>query len=91
MGAPLGNQNARKGKFAEAVESAVHVEDPITRRRKLHSIAEKLVQMAESGDMQAIKEVGDRLDGKPKQQIEATGANEGPIQIVVTSDVSGVV
>lgn len=86
MGAPVGNQNARKGKFSEAVEAAVHVKDPITRRRKLHSIAEKLVQMAEEGDMQAIKEIGDRLDGKPKQQVEATGSGGGPIQITVQSD-----
>lgn len=91
MGAPLGNQNARKGKFGEAVSLAVEVEDPVSRKRRLHNIAEKLVELAEAGDMQAIREIGDRLDGKPKQQIEATGADDGPIKIVVTSDVSGVV
>lgn len=33
-------------------------------------IAEKVVQMALEGDMQAIKEIGDRMDGKPTQQVE---------------------
>ena len=42
--------------------------------------------MAEGGDMQAIKEIGDRLDGKPKQQVEASGPGGGAIQISVTND-----
>lgn len=28
-----------------------------------------------------MKELGDRLDGKPKQQTEVTGADGGPLQI----------
>lgn len=31
-----------------------------------------LVRAAEGGDMQALKELGDRLDGKPKQESEVT-------------------
>lgn len=46
------------------------VEDPATKRRKLHAIAARLVQMAESGDIQAMREIGDRLDGKPSQSID---------------------
>ena len=34
------------------------------------------------GDIAAMKELFDRLDGKPKQQIEATGADDGPLRIV---------
>jgi len=86
MGAPIGNQNARKGKFSEALEAAVHVEDPVTRRRKIHSIADKLVAMAEAGEIQAIREVADRIDGKPRQQIEASGPNGGAIVISIASD-----
>jgi hypothetical protein len=33
-------------------------------------IAETVVKMALEGDMQAIKEIGDRMDGKPSQQVE---------------------
>jgi hypothetical protein len=38
--------------------------------RRLRAIARKLIEMAEGGDLQAIKEVGDRLDGKCAQTIE---------------------
>jgi hypothetical protein len=45
--------------------------------RKLYLIADKLVDLAVSGDMAAIKEVNDRVDGKAVQAI--TGANGGAI------------
>ena len=35
----------------------------------LLNVANKLIEMAEEGDMAAIKELGDRLDGKAVQQI----------------------
>jgi hypothetical protein len=38
--------------------------------RRLRTIADKLVEKAEQGDLQAIREVIDRLDGKPVQAIE---------------------
>jgi len=38
--------------------------------RRLRVIAEKLVEKAEEGDLQAIREVIDRLDGKATQPIE---------------------
>lgn len=36
---------------------------------KLRALADKTVALALDGDMQAIKEIGDRLDGKPAQAI----------------------
>lgn len=41
----------------------------------LRLIAEKLIDLAVEGDMQAIKEIGDRVDGKAVQAIEGT---DGP-------------
>lgn len=38
----------------------------------LEKVADAVVQAAVTGDMQAAKEIGDRLDGKPRQEIEAT-------------------
>src|ERR1700676_4930877 len=37
--------------------------------KKLHLIAGKLVEKAVAGDIQAIKEVCDRVDGKPTQPV----------------------
>lgn len=79
MGAAIGNQNARKGKWAEALNAAVQEVDPVTKRRKLHSIAAKLIELAQAGEIQAIKELGDRIDGKPAQAI--VGPDGGAIQI----------
>lgn len=42
-------------------------------RQRLAHIAEQTALAAMGGDMQAIREIGDRLDGKPAQAVEATG------------------
>lgn len=41
----------------------------------LAEIAEQCVKAAAAGDIQAIKEIGDRLDGKPKQTTDITTRN----------------
>ena len=84
MGAPLGNQNARKGKWAEAVARAVEVEDPVTRRRWIDAIADKLREKAADGDIQAIKELGDRIDGKAMQALEHSGPGGDAIPTAMT-------
>lgn len=43
------------------------------KRKRLSIIADNLCRAAMAGDIQAIKEVGDRIDGKPKQAIEGAG------------------
>jgi len=35
----------------------------------LDKLADKVIQLGLSGDMSAIREIGDRLDGKPAQAI----------------------
>lgn len=64
-GAPEGNTNSSKSNrlWGETIRRAVVQADA----KKLRSIADKLIDMAAAGDMQAIKELGDRLDGKPNQ------------------------
>lgn len=39
--------------------------------------ADKLREMALSGDMSAMREMFDRLDGKPAQQVQLSGDAEG--------------
>ena len=50
-------------------------------KKKLRAIAEQLVERAISGDVQAIKEVADRLDGRSPQALTVTAdASEEFIQ-----------
>jgi len=42
----------------------------------IHRAAAQVMLKAADGDKDAYKEVGDRLDGKPKQQTEITGGED---------------
>jgi hypothetical protein len=65
MGRPIGSVN-RERPFTDMLRVALLSGG----RRRLRIIAEKLAEKAEHGDMQAIREIADRLDGKPAQAIE---------------------
>ena len=69
--AKKGNQNAKKENrlWADAIRRA------IVSGKKLGPLAEKLIAKATEGDMAAMKEIGDRLDGKPAQIVQGTGEN----------------
>jgi hypothetical protein len=49
--------------------------------KRLNKIAEALLDAAEAGDLPAIKEVFDRLDGKAVQSTEITGADGGNVKV----------
>jgi hypothetical protein len=51
--------------------------------KKLREIARVHIARCEAGDMQAIKELGDRLDGKPAQILEHSGPDSNPIKKIV--------
>ena len=64
MGRPIGSINREK-----PFNSALLIElqsNPLALRR----IAAKLVEGAEEGELAAIREIADRLDGKPAQVID---------------------
>ena len=67
MGAPAGNTNSSVDNrlWANTIRRAIAQGDP----EKLRKIADKLLAMAELGDLGAIKEVGDRLDGRSQQTV----------------------
>lgn len=46
---------------------------------RLRAVADALVAKAISGDVPAIKEIGDRLDGKVMQQVELSGDPDNPV------------
>lgn len=77
-GAPAGNQNSSKSNrlWAETIRRAVVQSDG----KRLRKIAEALLDKAAEGDISAIKELGDRLDGKATQQIEQTTELTGTLQ-----------
>lgn len=82
-GAQPGNRNAAKGsQFRDALYKALirYKSKTIKRKKALHHIAEALIDKAIDGDMPAIKEIADRLDGKPAQAI--TGPQGEPITLV---------
>src|SRR5262249_28696589 len=51
--------------------------------KKLREIARAHIEKAAAGDMQAIKELADRLDGRPAQILEHSGPDSGPISRIV--------
>ncbi len=53
-----------------AINEAITDEETGEKKPKLRAVAEMLVTKALEGDMAAIREVADRLDGKPQQAIE---------------------
>lgn len=79
-GAPTGNQNGKKGKlFYDALRVALVQED----RKSLRKITDKLVKAAEEGDAWAVKEIMDRMDGKPVNTTELSNTEGNVFKMVV--------
>jgi len=51
--------------------------------KKLREISRVHIARFEAGDMQAIKELADRLDGRPAQVLEHSGPDSEPIAKIV--------
>lgn len=80
-GAPIGNNNPAKGKlWKAAINRALEKRSKVDAKEALDELAEKLLSACESGEGWALKELGDRLDGKPAQAI--IGDDENPLQVV---------
>ena len=71
MGAPLGNKNNTKNQYwSDALRKHI-TQNPID----LADAAQALFNKAKDGDVMAIKEIADRLEGKPLQRVEGSGAD----------------
>ena len=64
MGRPIGSMNREKA-FNDALRIALHA-----RPQSLRRIADKLIDKGEEGDLPSIREIADRLDGRPVQMID---------------------
>ena len=72
-GAPKGNNNAGKARsWAEAIDKALK-QSKDGMPQKLRALADKIIDMALDGDMAAMKEIGDRVDGKALAHVHVTG------------------
>lgn len=71
MGRPIGSMNREKP-FEDALRMALR-----QRPQALRRIADRLLDKGEEGDLQSIREIVDRLDGKAPQAIEC---GEVPIE-----------
>ena len=82
-GAPLGNRNGAKNKvWSDAIRRAIARKDAGEPQR-LNRLADALLRKCEDGDVSALKEFGDRIEGKVPQAIEGTGEN-GELEVSLT-------
>ena len=79
VGAPEGNKNSSKSNrlWGETIKRACMQNDG----ERLRRIAERLLDQAEEGNIAAIKELGDRLDGKALMTL--AGDADNPLSIAL--------
>lgn len=76
-----GNKEAaNKGLYQSALKRAL-ARSGKTVDGGLNKVADKLVKAAEEGEQWAIKEIGDRIDGKAAQSMTLAGDAENPLFI----------
>lgn len=77
-GAPLGNTNGAKKnrRWSEALNRAIAQDD----KDLLRLAAESLLNAAAGGDLAAIRELADRLDGKAAQSVTLAGDPDAPLE-----------
>lgn len=77
---PLGINGSEKKPWADAIRRA------LARRAEgkladINALADRLIDSALAGELPALKELGDRLDGKPAQTI--AGDPDAPQHMVI--------
>lgn len=96
MGAPKGNTNSSTGKegrraleFALENHGAKNPKKLIGRMATLAKMWKPIIDKAmEEGDLAAMKEINDRLDGRPAQSVTLSGDNDNPLTMVI-AEISG--
>lgn len=87
MGAPVGNQNAKKAKvWEQAIKRALARYSGSTVDAGLDILANRLVKAAvehedDSAAAQIMEKIGDRLDGKPAQAIIGGDEDDPAIKV----------
>lgn len=83
MAAAKGNQYSAKERiWCQAINNALEKRGKkLGRMGALEELAEKLLSQCDQGDMSALKELGDRMDGKPVQAI--AGDKDSPLTVQI--------
>lgn len=80
MAAAPGNQYAVKAKrWSQAIDRALANRSRADGIEALDALAEKLLTLADQGDLGALKELGDRIEGKPSQAIDLGSDPDRPM------------
>jgi len=89
MAAAIGNNYAGKSKrWLNAIDKALERRCKSNGQKALIEIAEKMLTAADNGESWAIKELGDRIDGKSAQSVTLLGDEEHPVVVKEVSFVS---
>jgi hypothetical protein len=67
--------------WRDAIMRAVHRVQKGEKTKRLETLAEALVKKAIDGDVTALKEIGDRVDGKPTQGVTVGGDKDNPVHL----------
>ena len=83
-----GNQAALGGRgptrpdiFTQALISQLHEVDKKTSKEKIHILCEQLIKAGMAGEIPAIKEVIDRVQGKAPQSIDLDANLSGAVRV----------
>lgn len=92
VGAPIGNNNAGKAKrWSAAIDRALgkRAEGQSLKdaQEALDELAGKLLEAADNGDGWALKELGDRIEGKPAQSVTLSGDEDHPLVTKITREI----
>lgn len=74
-GGQPGNTNGGTGALYKPWRSALDRAIAQDNAKRVRKAAEKLLDLAAEGEQWAVKELGDRLDGKAVQQVMGSGEN----------------
>lgn len=80
MAAAPGNQYAAKARvWTAAIQRALAKRSRVDQVDALDELAEKLIEVGMTGDLGALKELGDRLEGKVAQSMILSQDHENPL------------
>lgn len=77
-----GGRPKYSGEWGAAIRDVLQETDRKTRQQNVRLLARKLVDKAKDGDVTALKEIGDRIDGKATQPVHHSGETAATVYII---------